>query len=491
MQEDTAAQEGVQDGPAKKPGSVRLYDSSHDALALELGCEWHGKAQYVALWGQWLFWDGSRWEADTTLKHMNRAREFLRNKGKKIVQEAVERAYPNEKEREYAIKDARSYASFLRQKPTIAAVVDLARSNTGIAASVEQWDAGPWLLGTPAGTVDLRTGILHEAIPADYITKLTAVAPAPPGTIPTRWLKFLDRITAGDKDLQAYLQRWFGYGLTGSIREHALGFGHGEGANGKSVFVETLKRLLLDYACTIGTETLMVSHGDRHPTELARLRGVRLAIGSETEEGKLFAESKLKSLTGGDTIMGRFMRQDFFEFEPQFKLFIVGNHKPGLRTVDEAMRRRLHLVPFDVTIPPAERDKDLAEKLEAEWPAILRWAIDGCIAWQGQGLNPPECVRAATEEYLSSADTFSAWRSECTVADRVAWASNAALWASWEDWAEDNGAFVGKAQTFWDRLAATGFVKAKQSGVRGYQGLRVKPGLIVANGAGVRVEVAA
>ncbi|MDZ7779944.1 MAG: phage/plasmid primase, P4 family [Gemmatimonadota bacterium] len=254
---------------------------------------------------------------------------------------------------------------------------------------------------------------LHPARAEDYITKLTAVAPAPPGTPAPIWTAHLERITGGDPDLIEYLQRFSGYALTGSIREHAFTFGHGGGANGKGVTLNTIKAVLGAYAISIPTELLMVSKNERHPTELARLRGVRLAIGSETEDGKRWAEARIKALTGGDPIAARFMRQDFFEFQPQFKVFVIGNHRPSLRGVDEAMRRRLHLMPFTVTIPEAERDHELPEKLQREWPAILRWCIDARLAWQHQGLNPPSIVRAATESYLESEDAIAQWMEEC------------------------------------------------------------------------------
>ena len=353
-------------------------DFTHDGLALELGDRWKSDARYVHIWGRWYFWDGSIWREDNRLDHLTRTRAFLR------VQ--ADRLGPKD--------DA--LARRLRQADTVAKVAGLARSNRAQAASAGQWDADPWLLGTPTGTVDLRTGKVREAQAEDYITMSAAVTPAAPGTPAPIWMRHLKRITATNIELQGYLQRFLGYALTGSIREHAFGFGHGGGANGKGVTLNTIKSILGDYAITIPTEMLMVSHSDRHPTDLARLRAVRLAIGSETEEGKRWAESKIKALTGGDPIAARFMRQDFFEFEPQFKLFVVGNHRPSLRGIDEAMRRRLHLVPFTVTIPEGERDHDLPEKLRGEWPAILRWLIDGCLTWQKEGLKPPDIVRAAT-----------------------------------------------------------------------------------------------
>ena len=283
----------------------------------------------------------------------------------------------------------------------VANVVGLARSNPALVATVEQWDADPFGSGAEtrqdhAMTIDLRSGAQRDPIRATTSPRWSRSRPRPPGTPAPLWTAFLDRITGGNVELQAYLQRVAGYCLTGSVKEHVLFFLYGTGANGKSVFVNTLVGIWDDYAVTISTDMLMVSQTDRHPTEIARLRGARLVVGSEVETGRTWAESKIKSLTGGDRLQGRFMRQDFFEFDPQFKLMVVGNNKPSLRGVDEAIRRRLHLIPFTVTIPPAERDPELPEKLKAEWPAILRWAIDGCLAWQREGLNPPPAVRDAT-----------------------------------------------------------------------------------------------
>jgi putative DNA primase/helicase len=292
-------------------------------------------------------------------------------------------------------------------------------------------------------TVNLHTGLERDANPLDYMTKQATVGPAEPEAQAPLWSAFLARVTGDDLELQRYLQRVAGYCLTGLVSEHALFFLYGTGANGKSVFVNTLVEIWGDYAITIGTEMLMVSNADRHPTEIARLRGVRLAVGNEIEVGRTWAESRIKMLTGGDRLQGRFMRQDIFEFDPHFKLVIVGNHKPSLRNVDEAIRRRLHLIPFTVTIPSDERDPDLSTKLRAEWPAILRWAIEGCLAWQREGLNPPPAVLLATDTYLAGEDTFQRWRDACTTSDPNAWQSSGDLSKSWKQWAEHTGEYVG------------------------------------------------
>src|SRR4030095_9190084 len=190
----------------------------------------------------------------------------------------------------------------------------------------------------------------------------------------------------------------------GITREHAWFFLYGTGANGKSVFVNTIAALMGDYAKTAPIETFTETNSEHHPTDLAGLQGARLVSAVETEEDRRWAENKIKRLTGGDPISARFMRQDFFEYVPQFKLVVAGNHKPGLRSVDEATRRLLNLLPFTVTIPEAERDRELHEKLRTEWPGILGWAIEGCLNWQREGLNPPAIVSEATDDYLATED---------------------------------------------------------------------------------------
>src|SRR5215471_5122056 len=216
-------------------------------------------------------------------------------------------------------------------------------------------------------TVNLTTGQYYDARKEDYITKSTT---APPENIPTSlWDSFLAKVTGGDDELQRYLQRMAGYCLTGSIKEHAMFFLYGTGANGKGVFINTLTAIFGDYARVAPVDMFTVTHGERHPTDLAMLHGARLVAAQETEEGRSWAESKIKSLTGGDPITARFMRQDFFTYSPQFKLVIAGNHKPRFGNVDEAIRRRVQLIPFTVTIPPEQRDKDLADKLRDEHAA--------------------------------------------------------------------------------------------------------------------------
>jgi putative DNA primase/helicase len=263
--------------------------------------------------------------------------------------------------------------------------------------------------------------------------------------------------------------------LRPDTREHALFFLYGTGGNGKGVYLGTLAGILGNYHVTAPIETFTASNVDSHPTELARLHGARVVTSTETEEGRRWAESRIKMLTGGDHVSARFMRQDFFEYSPQFKLLISGNHKPGLRSVDEAIRRRLNLVPFNVTIPTAQRDVDLLIKLRAEWPGILAKMIAGCLEWQRIGLMPPAIVRNATAAYLENEDAVAAWIDDCCQRDVNAFEPSNVLFASWKAWAEANGEYVGNQRQFANKLLNREVQQHRKSGRsgRGYRGLRL------------------
>jgi putative DNA primase/helicase len=431
---------------------VRPPAFSDEALALRFTERHGGELRYVAAWSRWLFWDGTRWQFDDTLRAFDIARRICREAAAECNKPKV--------------------SSLIASAKTVAAVERLAKADRQHAATVDQWDNDPWFLNTPGGVVDLRAGTVRKHSSADYITKITGTAPD--ATCPiTAWLAFLDRIMGGDAELIAFLQRLTGYALTGSTREHALPFLYGTGANGKSTFLNAVSGAAGDYHRTAPIETFTATSSERHPTDLAGLRGARIVTSIETEQGRRWAESKIKALTGGDKIAARFMRQDFFEYVPQFKLIVAGNHKPGLRSVDEAMRRRINLVPFTVTIPAAERDLDLDAKLKAEWPGILAWMIQGCVEWQRLGLVPPKSVTDATACYLESQDAIAAWIEEECELQPEAWECRAALFASWTKWATAAGDHVGARARFLDALEARGFEPRKREGNRGFIGIQL------------------
>jgi putative DNA primase/helicase len=427
---------------------------SEEALALAFAERHAADLRYVAKWNQWFRWDGTRWHTDETRDVFSSARALCR-------EIAAEINKMGERKRVASAK-------------TRAAVVSLAGEDRRLAATIDQWDVDPWLLNTPDGTIDLRSGKQRPHCLNDYLTKRTAVAPG--GKCP-RWRKFMREITDGDTELQRYLQRAAGYCLTGVTREQELFFLYGTGLNGKGVFLQTLSGIFADYHRASSIETFTVARSERHPTELAGLIGARLVTAAETEDGRRWSESRIKELTGGDKITARFMRQDFFEYTPQFKLVFSGNHMPALRAVNKAITRRFNRIPFTVTIPDQQVNKHLVEDLKVEWPGILAWALEGCLEWQRIGLRPPKVVTDATQSYLDSQDVLGEWLDECCERGGNYWESATALFESWKDWAEDREEWVGSVKTLTHRLEDRGgFTKRKnpEKTKRGFSGLRLK-----------------
>jgi putative DNA primase/helicase len=435
--------------PSEETATDTAPAFSEEALAIAFATRHANDLRYVAKWGKWLRWDGKCWAFDETREAFNLARQICR---------------------EMAARRNKS-AKGIASAKTRAAVLSLASDDRRLAATHEQWDIDPWLLNTPGGVVDLRTGNMRPAVPEDYMTMITATAPG--GACPL-WRGFLKTVTGSDAALERFLQAACGYSLTGLTIEEMLLFLHGLGQNGKSVFIRAVAGVLGDYHTVAPVETFLDTQNERHPTELAGLRGARMVTAAETEEGRRWAESKIKTLTGGDRISARFMKQDFFEFTPQFTLWIYGNHKPGLKSVDTAIRRRIRLVPFTVTIPDAERDNDLSEKLKQEWPGILAWAIEGCAIWQREGLAPPQAVADATSQYLAAEDAIGRWLDECCVREPNAWTGSTDLFNSWKNWAEDNGEFVGSAKRLTQMLEGQAFIAMRRRDGRGFTGLRRK-----------------
>lgn len=434
-------------------GDPRPPQFSDESLAVFFA-DWHTDLRYIAKLGRWFVYDGQVWREDDTLIARHRARRTCRAGAAQCEQPRIAKAIASAK--------------------TVAGVERLAQSDRRIAATVDQFDRDAFLLNTPGGVVDLRTGQVHNHDREFCLTKITGVAPDFAMATPV-WDAFLKRITAEDDELVAYLQRMAGYSLTGSTEEHALFFCYGVGKNGKSTFINAITAAAGDYHRTAPIETFISSNHDRHPTELAGLRGARIVTSIETEDGRRWAESRIKTLTGGDRISARFMRQDFFEYTPQFKLIIAGNHRPGLRSVDEAMKRRFNLIPFTVTIPDQERDTGLGDKLKLEHPGILAWMLRGCAQWRANGLAPPKAVTSATAAYLEGEDEIAAWLDEMAERDANGFTKSVDLFGSWSAWADKAGVYVGSGKRFHQALETRGFTahRHKQLG-RGFQGIRLK-----------------
>jgi putative DNA primase/helicase len=375
----------------------------------------------------------------------------------------------------------------------INAMLDLARSEPGIPILPEQFDADPWLLNCPNGTLDLRTGQLREHRREDYITKLCPTSYDAAALCPT-WERFLEAVFPNDEDepdleLIRFVQRLLGRCLTGDVTEQVLPIFWGGGANGKSTLVNAvLDTLGLGYAIKANTDLLMASRGERHPTELASLFRIRLVIASETHQGRRLNESLVKDLTGGEPIRARRMKEDFWEFKPTHKVILLTNHRPRVSGTDEGIWRRIRLVPFTATFwdpndpgksaaqLPANRkqDKQLGEKLAAEREGILAWLVRGCMEWRRDGLTLPDKVRLATAEYRCGEDMVEQWIGECCERGDSAFRCKAsALYASFRDWSERAGEEVFSRKAFGEALTERGFQRMTSNGTW-YLGLALR-----------------
>jgi putative DNA primase/helicase len=436
-----------------EPGHLANDIVTEDSAALQFVERYGDNLRYCHSTGAWYRWSGVYWQRDRKHVAFHWARELAR-------QLAVD------------LDENRRYTA---SKVAFAAGVErYAKAVPEIAVEADDWDRDTFLLGTPKGTVDLRTGELRPPSQIDGITKLTSVAPIN-GDCP-QWRRFLEETSGGDTALTKFLQQWCGYCLTGDTREHALIFCYGPGGNGKSVFLNVVTKILHDYAVTAAMDTFAASRNEKHPTDLAMLRGARVVTASETEEGRAWAEARIKQMTGGDPITARFMRQDFFTFNPQFKLTIVGNHKPALHRVDDAAKRRFNVVPF--IHKPEKPDRELEQKLMAEAGEILHWMIQGCLDWQQNGLCRPESVVRTTEEYFSDQDLFAQWLGEeCDVEPNNHDLSEGSrtLFAAWRGYAIAAGHPPGNQQSFKDALTLRGIRFYRSNRAREYLGIRLRP----------------
>ena len=428
---------------------------SEDALATRFTNRYADNWRYVSAWNKWFTFDSTHWREENTLQAFDLARQVCREAANEAQQPG----------RAIGIASA----------GTVSAVERLAKSSRACAATTEQWDRDPWLLNTTVGTLDLRTGRLSPHLRDAYMTKSAQAAPAPSSESAPLWLAFLNEITNQDKDLQAYLKRIAGYALTGVTTEHAIFFLYGTGGNGKGTFMNTLATIMGNYATTADSNMFLQSKHEPHPTGLAGLRGARLVNASEINQGCRWDEAKLKSLSGGDKISARFMHGNFFEYQPQFKLFISGNHKPAIRSVDEAMKRRLFLVPFTVKISSDRDDKNLQAKLWQERDGILAWAAEGCLEWQRAGLRPPQSVTQATDDYFETEDALGRWIEERCSLQASDTATTNELFMNWKAWADATGEFPGSMKRFATELESRGFQRWKhpQSDRKGFRGIKI------------------
>jgi putative DNA primase/helicase len=410
--------------------------------------EQHGdNVRYNADSKRWLAWDGIRWHDNAVVEIESRAKDTAVS----IWDEAKESKNTN----------LSAWAVRSESAAGVHGMLEMAHSEASVAITTAVLDTDPWLLNTPSGTVNLKTGELRPARREDLITKVTA-APFDPDAECPRWLQFHDEIFihadfTTDQELIDYMQRLAGYSLTGSVREQMFAVLHGTGRNGKSVWMNVIRGLLGDYAGTTGSDLLLSKRTDAHPVGLAALSGYRLIHATETDASRRLDEATVKNITGGDPITARWMHGNPFTFEPQFKLMLATNHKPDIKGTDEGIWRRIDPIPFLRTIDPAKVDDKLGSKLEEEWPGILAWMVRGCLDWQDGGLRAPLAVTEARREYRQESDAvrrFTEDRCECLHGAQV---EIGQLFAAYRDWCEGEGEQHLSSTAFGRELSNRGY----------------------------------
>ncbi|MGA2190543.1 MAG: phage/plasmid primase, P4 family [Steroidobacteraceae bacterium] len=422
----------------------------------------HGENLRFTIERGWYVWDRRRWQCD---EKMVRLQGFAKETALAIYDEIKTAADP---------KAMFAHAKRSQSKKSIEAMIWLARSEPGIPARLTEFDADGWVLNLANGTLDLRTGILRLHRREDLISNLVEIA-FDPNAECELWDAFLWRVLDHNEELYAYLRRFVGYLLVGDTSDQSLHFLYGLGANGKSVFCEVLMRLLGEYAVAVSPDLIMLKRHGGIPNDVARLRGVRAALMNETSQGARFDEAKLKDLTGGDTLTARFLHQEFFDFRPTHRIVIRGNHKPAINGTDEGIWRRLRLVPFTVSIPPDEQDRDLIRKLEAELPGILNWALQGCREWQVEGLKPPPVIADAVRAYREESDTLGRFIAECCEVRQNAQVKSSSVFKRYQEFAEAAGERWIPAKDFPGEMERRGFTyKRGTGGTRFYHGIELK-----------------
>jgi putative DNA primase/helicase len=441
------------------PPTSKWTDAANAARLVEA----HGETiRYCHEWKKWIIWDGRRWKVDRSEAILLLAKQTA----SKILEEA----------RRAGSDEGFKWAKRSESRERLNAMVALAQCE--VPVQPEELDTQPWLLNCSNGTLDLQSGVLREHRKEDYLTKMCDVE-FDSGAESPLWDQFLCRIFEGDASLMRYVQQLIGVAMVGKVAEHILPIFYGVGANGKSVLLNTLLTLLgTDYAMKAPSNFLVSSKSTRHPTELADLHGKRIVAALETEDGARLSESLVKELTGGDIVRARRMREDFWEFTPSHTMFLATNHKPSVTGTDNGMWRRLKIVPFNAVIPEHEQDKELATKLEHEFPGILRWMVEGCMDWQEDGLIAPDQVETATENFRSDMDRLGEFLAECCLEASEATASAQELYNVYKSWSYDRGESPDTQTAFGTRLRERGFGKTRltsgaQRGKTAYFGLEL------------------
>lgn len=475
----TGTAEATETTVSMPPEDIGLNDLGNSRLLVQL----HGKdlRWCGAMPGSgWMVWDKSRWKPDDT-KLVTRLASQLgaewRDRAPPEIEDNIgldERAVALQKRRKAMLK----HADRTESAAGIRAAVELATAHPEIAVPKDVWDKDLWKFNTPDRTYDLDKMRSSRPAQGDYITRCARVG-ADKSDCPT-WKRFLLAIMGGDEELVSFLQRAVGYSLSGSIQEQKMFICYGKGANGKSTFMDTISYILGDYATTTPVDTFVNRREGSIPNDLAALAGVRLVTCSEGTEGGVLEEGLIKLVTGGDPIAARFLGKEFFHFIPAFKLWFLTNHKPIIKGSDEGVWRRPLLIPFTVTIPKEQRNRDLPQILRREACGVMQWALEGLKEWRRIGLAPPVVVTDATEAYREEMDVLADFLSDCCDVDengvQASRASNKEVYARYCTWAKEQGLRQQSHRWLSRSLVDRGYVQdpSRKEGQRWWLGFSLK-----------------
>jgi putative DNA primase/helicase len=438
----------------------------------------HGsRMRWLGTRNTWLVWNGQRWAPDN-----DEAMRLAKTVPDMLVALADQLAKPADPtgpdaDLEHTSRRAKALREWGRASGSrghLQAMLQLAASEPSVSVTEEDLDKHWWLLNTPGGVVDLRTGGMIPHAPEMMQTRMTSCAPKP-GAAPT-WQAFLKKVLAGDAGLARFLACAAGYSLTGSTQEHVIFLMWGEGRNGKTTFLEAVRNVLGDYALNTPFDTFTASGKEGPRNDIARLTGVRMTLATEGDEGSRLNEALIKRLTGGDVVTARYLYAEFFDFVPRFKIWLATNYRPRIRGMDYATWARIKLVPFEVTIQPHEKDPTLPAKLRAEYPQILHWLIQGAVAWGRAGLPACDKVDIATIAYRQDQDTIGAFLEECCIVGDVQVVPANDLYRSFHRWSLEQGENPWSNKVFKLRMEERGFKRARGSGGVAWRGLSLQAG---------------